>query len=61
MSGGPNRTGKKQAEQAAREARLAKALRDNLLRRKEQGRAREALDGSTAEGAGRLERRTSLQ
>ena len=45
MSGGPNCTGKKQAEQAAREARLAKALRDNLRRRKEQGRARKAVDG----------------
>jgi hypothetical protein len=32
----------KSAERAAREARLAEALRDNLRRRKEQARARAA-------------------
>jgi hypothetical protein len=34
-------TPKKSVERAAREARLAKALRENLLRRKEQKRAQE--------------------
>ena len=42
MDAGPNLTDRKQAELAAREARLARALRDNLYRRKEQGRARAA-------------------
>ena len=37
----PHITPKKSAERAAREARLAKALRENLVRRKEQKRARE--------------------
>jgi hypothetical protein len=35
----PHITPKKSLEQAAREARLAKALRENLARRKEQKRA----------------------
>jgi hypothetical protein len=35
----PRITPKKSLERAAREARLAKALRENLLRRKEQKRA----------------------
>ena len=39
MSELPRITPAKQEERAAREARLAKALRDNLLRRKEQKRA----------------------
>ena len=34
-------TPEKSAERAAREARLAKALRENLVRRKEQKRAQE--------------------
>jgi hypothetical protein len=34
-------TPKKRIERAAREARLAKALRENLVRRKEQKRAQE--------------------
>jgi len=34
-------TPKKSVERAAREARLAKALRENLVRRKEQKRAQE--------------------
>jgi len=37
----PHITPKKSAERAAREARLAKALRENLVRRKEQKRAQE--------------------
>jgi hypothetical protein len=41
MSVTPTITPKKSVEQAAREARLAKALRENLVRRKEQKRAQE--------------------
>ena len=41
MSEPPHITSKKSIERAAREARLAKALRDNLVRRKEQKRARD--------------------
>jgi hypothetical protein len=41
MSEPPRITPKKSIEQAAREARLAKALRENLLRRKEQKRAQD--------------------
>jgi len=37
----PHFTPEKSAEQAARDARLAKALRDNLRRRKDQARAQE--------------------
>lgn len=40
MTDAPRLTSAKKQEQAAREARLAKALRDNLRRRKEQARAR---------------------
>ena len=39
MSGTPLITPKKSVKRAAREARLAKALRENLVRRKEQKRA----------------------
>jgi hypothetical protein len=38
---GPSQPGAKQAERAERERRLAKALRDNLRRRKEQMRAQQ--------------------
>jgi hypothetical protein len=38
-----HRTPQKSGERAAREERLAKALRDNLRRRKEQARAQEQL------------------
>ncbi len=38
------RTNRKSGERAAREERLAKALRDNLRRRKEQARAQEQLE-----------------
>jgi hypothetical protein len=42
MHDGPRLTCSKRVEQAARDARLAQALRDNLRRRKAQARAREA-------------------
>jgi len=41
MSVPPTITPKKSVERAAREARLAKALRENLVRRKAQKRAQE--------------------
>jgi hypothetical protein len=41
MSRPPHLTPQKSAARAAREERLAKALRDNLRRRKEQARAQE--------------------
>lgn len=41
MSEAPRLTPARQAEQAARDKRLAEALRANLRRRKEQARARE--------------------
>jgi hypothetical protein len=37
----PHFTSEKSAERAARDARLAKALRDNLRRRKDQARAQQ--------------------
>jgi hypothetical protein len=47
MADAPRLTSARRSAQAAREARLAHALRDNLRRRKEQARAREkpAVDG----------------
>jgi hypothetical protein len=42
MPDSPRLTQAKDAERAAREARLAEALRDNLRRRKEQAHARAA-------------------
>ena len=45
----PQLTPARQAEQAARDKRLAAALRENLRRRKEQARARE---DDAAEGPG---------
>jgi hypothetical protein len=42
----------KAGERAAREARLAAALRDNLRRRKEQARA-QAVDSDAADAPGR--------
>ena len=49
--GGDQKTGKTAAEQAKQEktGRLAKALRDNLHRRKAQARARKAPEIDTAE------------
>jgi len=59
---------RRSAERAAREERLAKALRDNLRRRKEQARAQGApLRGETGDAdaeppaAARLERSGRLQ
>ncbi|HEX3953772.1 MAG TPA: hypothetical protein VHW90_09390 [Stellaceae bacterium] len=57
MSERPHLTQTKRIAQAAREERLAQALRDNLRRRKEQTRAREPLvvdptgDGAAGEKA----------
>jgi hypothetical protein len=42
MTDGPRLTSAKQQDKALREARLAKALRDNLQRRKERTRQRAA-------------------
>jgi hypothetical protein len=55
MSQPPHITPKKSAERLAREARLAKALRENLVRRKEQRRAQEqrAVTQSDAPDPGR--------
>jgi hypothetical protein len=53
MSEPPQPGAKQNAERAAREERLAKALRDNLRRRKEQARARQGLGAAPSEkGAG---------
>jgi hypothetical protein len=43
MDGDSQQRSRKSEERAARRERLAKALRDNLRRRKEQARAREEL------------------
>jgi hypothetical protein len=40
MADAPRRTAAKETEQAVRDERLARALRENLRRRKEQARAR---------------------
>jgi hypothetical protein len=50
MSDEANPTGNKEAERTARESRLAKALRDNLRRRKEQERARAAPQAIGSDG-----------
>jgi hypothetical protein len=44
MPESPRRTDVKRADQAARAERLARALRDNLRRRKEQARSRTETD-----------------
>ena len=51
MRESPRITPEKSAERAAREARLAKALRENLVRRKEQKRARDRRAMSQSQGA----------
>ena len=53
MSEPPRITPKKSIEQAAREARLAKALRENLVRRKEQKRAQDQQAVQHAQGTDR--------
>jgi hypothetical protein len=47
MTDSPHLTGAKRIEHAAREERLARALRDNLHRRKQQARAKEARAAAT--------------
>jgi hypothetical protein len=53
MSERPHLSPKKSTERAAREERLAKALRDNLVRRKEQKRARDRRADAQSERPGR--------
>ncbi|MBV8131762.1 MAG: hypothetical protein JO282_04535 [Alphaproteobacteria bacterium] len=53
MSEPPRITPQKSAERAAREARLAKALRENLVRRKEQKRARDRRKLAQSQGTDR--------
>ena len=53
MSDSPIITPKKSVERAAREARLAKALRENLVRRKEQKRAQEGRTVPQSQAPGR--------
>ena len=53
MSELPIITPQKMVERAAREARLAKALRDNLVRRKEQKRAQEGRAARQPQGRDR--------
>ncbi|HVC53780.1 MAG TPA: hypothetical protein VND87_17300 [Stellaceae bacterium] len=52
MADGPRITRAKAAERSAREARLAKALRENLRRRKQQVRPRPG-DASATDGSGK--------
>jgi hypothetical protein len=52
MSGPPQPGAKQGTERAEREKRLAKALRDNLRRRKEQARAQQQLPKKGAGGDG---------
>jgi hypothetical protein len=54
MPEGPKLSGRKEAERAARHARLATALRENLRRRKEQARAQTAGRGAEADVPGGL-------
>jgi hypothetical protein len=56
MSEGPQHRGGSFAERAARETRLAKALRDNLRRRKQQARAQERPAPARPPGRGGPER-----
>jgi len=53
MSEPPQIAPRKSIERAAREARLAKALRENLVRRKEQKRAQDRRAVSQSEGTDR--------
>ena len=57
MSEAPRLTPARQAEQAARDKRLAEALRANLRRRKEQARAREDEAAASGEGPGERDER----
>jgi hypothetical protein len=49
----PHLTQRKSAERSAREERLAKALRENLVRRKEQKRAQDGRAVQQSQGTGR--------
>jgi hypothetical protein len=51
MTDSPRLTRRKQVEHAARDERLARALRENLRRRKEQARAREPHAGDPPDKA----------
>ena len=53
MRGAPIITPKKSVEREAREARLAKALRENLVRRKAQKRAQEGRTVPQSQPSGR--------
>jgi hypothetical protein len=57
MSEPPRLTPGRQAEHAARDKRLAEALRENLRRRKEQARSREAETASENEERDQLKPR----
>jgi hypothetical protein len=50
----PDLPRRKQAERTARDQRLGRALRDNLRRRKEQSRAREAHAAAAADACAGL-------
>jgi hypothetical protein len=54
MSNPPHLSPRKQAERAARDARLAQALRENLRRRKEQARAQSDRAGGDADPSATL-------
>jgi hypothetical protein len=56
MAGAPNLTDAKRVAQAARSERLARALRDNLRRRKAQARERTTEPGSDPAAAANGER-----
>jgi hypothetical protein len=51
MADAPRLTRDKESERAARDERMARALRENLRRRKEQARAREPQAGNPADKA----------
>jgi hypothetical protein len=53
MTEPPRITARKSIERAAREARLAKALRENLVRRKEQKRAQDRRAAPQSQGTDR--------
>jgi hypothetical protein len=53
MSERPHLTQRKRAERSAREERLAKALRENLVRRKEQKRAQDGRAVQQSQGTDR--------
>jgi len=53
MSERPHLTQRKSAERSAREERLAKALRENLMRRKEQKRAQDRRAVQQSQGTDR--------